>query len=316
MKNSRISHKWLLWILPFAMAFSSCYFLSDIVFSRTEVEPGGELTFTAYFIASGSEQLRSYGCFGVCLPEGWEAKDVVLHSKGHTNLTHTPMKESDIYTDIMNYRYSYVKENEPETWRWVGFATSEKVEMCQHHNSEESGGDSYVYLTATIIAGDTEGDYKLEFLMGDEQNGFEQYVGNMNHDPNNPTRLFNTGTFKVDPSKEDQEGKHGTTPSVRNPVTYPKTTIIVTKNAKNIQNANIDTIESNKDGFQIAGGNGCISVIAEYANAVASVYDSAGHLIDSQNVIGGEAQLNAPKGVCIVKVNADGRTLTKKVFVK
>lgn len=38
--------------------------------------------------------------------------------------------------------------------------------------------------------------------------------------------------------------------------------------------------------------------------------------MDSQNVIGGEAQLNAPKAVCIVKVNADGRTLTKKVFVK
>lgn len=38
--------------------------------------------------------------------------------------------------------------------------------------------------------------------------------------------------------------------------------------------------------------------------------------MDSQNVIGGEAQLTAPKGIGIVKVNADGRTLTKKVFVK
>lgn len=51
-------------------------------------------------------------------------------------------------------------------------------------------------------------------------------------------------------------------------------------------------------------------------NGVASVYDYAGHLIDSQSITDGEAQLNAPKGVCIVKVNADGRTLTKKVFVK
>ena len=315
MKNSRLSKKWLLWILPLAVAFSSCYYLTNLEFSREEVEPGGEFTMKADFLPTGAEIIKSYGCLGACIPEGWEVKDVVYHYQGHGKDVHMGFVPSTIYTDIMNHRYSYVRENQPGNWRWVGFVTPEKVDMCMHWNSEESGGVSYAWVTATIVARNVEGDYTIEFLMGDEEDGLEQYKDNMDHDPLNPSRLFNTGTFAADPSKENQRGKQGSTvPSIVHPAKsmYNANTIKVTKNA------GITTAEADAEGFRVEGGQGCILVTLPDAdgNGVASVYDAAGRLADSQGIDGGAAQLNAPKGICIVEVSTEGRKLTKKVFVR
>lgn len=315
MKNILKSKSFLL-LISLAIALPACtYWLEYLELDREEVLPGGEVSLSACFYADTNEQMQSYGCFGVCIPKDWKVKEIIFHHECHGISEDVPLEANEIYTDILNHRYSYIKNDDLHDWQWLGFSTPEKVKMCAHYESDWWGATS---ITATFIAGNELGNYKLEFLMGDEEEDFEKYRENMDHDPKNPSRICMTGTFAADPSKENQVGKDGeTVPSIYKPRKGFNTNVKVVETLNNTAASAI--ADADRTAFQVVGDEGCIRVIANTdntRNSIATVSTTDGRLIDTQILSNGETRLKAPRGLCIVSLTADDHTATKKVFVK
>lgn len=293
------------------MLVASCYTIKSIEMPH-EVAPGEEFTMRATIISDGGSHKsdNTFGVFGIRVPADWDVtipENVLEHydKSGMLDETFSGVP-NEIVTNILNYRYP------KEGYKWVGFSTGlDAAEKTKLEFREADNSDCYV-VNAKVKAADAEGDYELDFVFGDEEDSFIKYAEKMDHDPDIDPRLFETGTFAADPTKENQiNGKGETKPSIHSVVSNLNTSVKVAKDA------GVETIPT--DGFVVEGTRNGIRVVASsasVANAIVTVYDVQGRMVDCQSVVGGEATLRAAKGLNVVEVLKGKAKAVKKVFVK
>lgn len=343
MKNLIASKKLHLTLAVASLLVASCYKLQSIEMPH-EVAPGSEFTITATIVGDGAQNsIDSWGCFGVCLPEDWEVTEVFYQTiRGEKdadgNLSYADpipgtMKLNQIYSDIMAYRYSYIKENEPVSYKWVGFSTGLDEDLVEVEGKKKPatnfslGENDKIEVIAKIKAGKRLGDYRLEFMFGDEEDTFAKYVDKMDHDPQQDPRLFRTATFASDPEREDQkqiqlnpdmshkvdeDGNpiYEIKPSIQKPVDVDTKISVATTTG---------VAEISADEFEITSCNGGIRVISTDAgldHAVVTIYDASGKTVDSCVISGGEARLEVSKGMCVVKVLKGNHQAVRKLYIK
>lgn len=293
-----------------ALAVASCYTIKSIEMPH-EVAPGGEFTVRATIISNEGAKTSNgdYGIFGIRVPEDWEVEiptNVLEYYDADGNLVTTYSGvPNEVVTNVLNYRYP------ADGYKWLGYSTGLDGDPKLSLGFAGENDTDYYVVNCKVTAGMTEGDYELEFVFGDEEDGFAKYAANMDHDPNTDPRLFETGTFVPDPTKENGVKTNGDpAPSVRNSVDID-TSIKVT------DAAGVEAISA--DEFAIEGGTNGIRVIATgagAASAVVTVYDVEGHKLDCRSIIGGEANLKAVKGLNLVEVLKGGNKAVKKIWVK
>jgi hypothetical protein len=292
-----------------ALLLGSCYIINSVEMP-SEVEANGEFTVTTTII--GNEEARditSYGCFGILVPTDWEVTDVVYNyiAEGAEPVV-INMKANEVYTNIMNYRYSYVKDGDTTTtWKWVGFSSGLDGDD-KTTTTIGSNNNNKVVCTAKVKVGATPGNYRLEILGGDEEDQFTKYADNMAYDSNNDNRLFEVGTFAVDPAFEPGDG----TKSIHNPNIEANTTITVT------EAAGLKAVSADNN-IKVLGGVHGVTVVANDAaldHAIVTVFNAKGAKVGASMLVDGQATVAAQKGVCFVEVLKGANKSVKKVFVK
>jgi len=301
-----------LWLVgACAVAMVSCYTIKSIEMPH-EINAGEEFSIRATIISNQGANKSSgdYGLFGIRVPEDWDVsipENVLEHytKEGTCDATYKGVP-NQIVTDVLNYRYPLAG------YKWVAYSTG--LDGDPKLNLSFDGDDmDYYVVNMKVKAGDKTGDYNLDFVFGDEEEAFAKYAQNMDHNPNQDPRLFETGTFVPDPTKENGKKDDGTlAPSVRNSVTTLDTSIKVK------DGAGVATLAA--DAFEVRGGNdGCIHVVATGAdamNAIVTVYNAYGVQLDMKALSQGETSLRAQKGACMVQVLKGGSKSVKKIFVK
>lgn len=294
-----------------ALLVGSCYTIKNIEMPH-EIGAGEEFTVRAQIISNEGEKSSSgdWGVLGVRVPVDFEVtipENVLEHYNADGSFDKAwPGVPNDIVTAVLNYRYPQ------DGYKWLGFSTGLDGDEKQQFGFTGDDADFYM-VNIKIKAGQAVGDYKLDFVFGDEEQSFAQYAENMDHNPNQDPRLFETGTFVPDPTKENGTKDDGTpAPSVRNSVTTLDTSLKVK------DGASIEVVDAN-DEIAVEGAEGGIRVIAKSASAataVVTVYDVQGRQLDCRSVVNGEATLHAAKGVNLVEVLKGNKKAVKKVFVK
>ena len=310
MKNILRSKKVHMAFAAAALLVASCYTIKSIEMPH-EVGAGEDFTVRATIISNQGSNASGgdWGVLGVRVPADFDVtipENVLEHYNADGSLDKAyPGVPNEIVTAVLNYRYPQ------EGYKWLGFSTG--LDGDPKLNLSFTGDDADFYVVnIKVKAGQALGDYKLDFVFGDEEDSFAKYAANMDHDPNQDPRLFETGTFVPDPTKENGVKTDGTpAPSVRNSVTTLDTSLKV------VDGASVETIAA--DEFAIEGGKDGIRVIAKGVNAAAAVvtvYNVQGQQLDCRSIVEGEATLRAAKGVNVVEVPKGNKKAVKKVFVK
>jgi hypothetical protein len=282
----------------------------------SEVDANGEFTVTTTIIGDGdANEITSWGCFGILVPTDWEVTDVVYNyiAEGAEPVV-INMKANEVYTNIMNHRYSYVKDGDTTTtWKWVGFSSGLDGDDKTKTNIG-SNNNNKVVCTAKVKVGATPGNYRLEILAGDEEDQFTKYADNLAYDPNNDNRLFETGTFAVTSDHENQTASDNSIKtSVHNPVTDQNTTIKV----KSTDTTGLSKVSADKVSFTAVNGGVQVAVTdAAFANAMVTVYNAKGAKVDVSAIANGTATVKAQKGLCLVELLAGNQKIVKKLMVK
>lgn len=295
-----------------AVLVASCYYIKTVEMPH-EVAPGDEFTARVTFIGNdGEHNNECFGVFGVRVPADWDVTlpaNALEHYNADGTLDESFEPKSGVYneivTNVLNYRYP------KDGYKWIGYSTD--LEDGQKMKTSFTGSDADFYVvTAKIKASDVEGDYVLDFVCGDEEDKFSKYAENMDSDPDNVPRLFETATFAPDPTKENQINSKGETkPSINYSVTNLDTSVKVASGA------GVENIAA--DEFVVEGGVNGIRVVAkgsDVANAVVTVYNVQGQQMDCQTVLSGEATLRAAKGLNMIEILKGNKKVVKKVFVK
>jgi hypothetical protein len=277
----------------------------------SEVDANGEFTVTTTII--GNEEARditSWGCFGILVPTDWEVTDVVYNyiAEGAEPVV-INMKANEVYTNIMNHRYSYVKDGDTTTtWKWVGFSSGLDGDD-KTTTTIGSNNNNKVVCTAKVKVGATPGNYRLEILGGDEEDQFAKYTNNMDYDSSADNRLFEVGTFAVDPTVEPGDG----TKSIHNPNLVANTSVTV----KNDGYTGLSKVSADKVSFTAVNGGVQVAVTdAAFANAMVTVYNAKGAKVDVSAIANGTATVKAQKGLCLVELLAGNQKIVKKLMIK
>lgn len=291
-----------------AIAVVSCYKIRSIDMPHT-IAAGEEFTVKAAIVSTNGEQGvdNNYILFGIRLPEDWDIsvpENVFEHYTAEGVLDGTwKGVPNEVLTDMFNYRYPV------EGYKWIAYSTG--VDGDPKNAFRFAGDTDYIQVNIKVKSGNTPGDYKLDFIFGDEGENFSKYADDFAHDPNRDNRLCQTGTFAADPESENQIKDNGeTNASIKNVVD-------VDTSVKVTENGSVDNISA--DAFEILGGYDGIRVVANSADvmdAIVTVYNTDGMQLDMKALSQGETTLRAQKGINIVEVlKGDSRTV-RKVFVK
>ena len=296
MKTYFTTRKSVVAVLALMAVVTSCYTIKRVAQAH-EVAAGGEFTSRSVVIyAEGDNQnATSYGCFGIRVPEGWT---VTLPSnayeqweKGEVTATN-PMIANEKYTAICNHRYP------AEGYVWYGFSTTQKMKHQLHKDFSDSIA---VNCKIQVPAGAKLGDYEIEYVYGDEEDNFEKYT-DLAWSQSNDNRLVETSTFKT----PDGSSEHNT-----------HTFVDVDTKIKVIESSGLSKVSA--DQYSVATADDAVLFEvkgAEAKNAIVTVYNAAGQVVDSKVANSEVTTLKAQKGVNVVSILNGNKRSVEKVVIK
>lgn len=296
MKTNFTSKKGIIALLAFMAVVTSCYTIKRIA-QPHEIVAGQEITSRSVIIyAEGdNKQSPSYGCFGIRVPEGWTvsmpSNSYEQWEKGEVTATHV-MVPNEKYTDILNFRYP------AKGYIWYGYSTTEKLAHKLHADLTDS-----IAVNCKIKApqGAADGEFEIEYAFGDEEENFEKYT-DLAWDSQHDNRLVETTSFET----PDGSSKHNT-----------HTYVECDTKIKVISSSSISEVKA--DQYSVTGENGAIRFEvkgAQAANAIVTVYDAKGVIVDEKVANAEVTTLKAAEGVNIVSIISGNKRSVEKVLVK
>ncbi|MGN0229184.1 MAG: T9SS type A sorting domain-containing protein [Muribaculaceae bacterium] len=296
MKTNFTSRKGVVAILAVMAVVTSCYTIKRVGQAH-EVAAGGEFTSRSVVIyAEGDNQsANSYGCFGIRVPEGWT---VTLPSnayeqweKGEVTATN-PMIANEKYTAICNHRYP------AEGYVWYGFSTTQKMSHQLHKDFSDSIA---VNCKIQVPAGAALGDYEIEYVYGDEEDNFEKYT-DLAWDQEHDNRLIETSTFKT-PDGSSEYNTH--------------TFVDVDTKIKVVASSGLSKVSADQYSVSAEGDAVRFEVRGAGAeNAIVTVYNAVGQVVDSKVANSEVTTLKAQKGVNVVSILNGNKRSVEKVVIK
>lgn len=298
MKTNFTSRKGVVAILAVMAVVTSCYTIKRVG-QPHEVEAGGEFTSRSVIIYKDgdSDVIESYACIGIRVPEGWTvsmpSNAYEQWEKGEVTNTST-MIANEKYTAICNYRYP------AEGYVWYGFSSPQKLK----HKLHADLSDSIAVNCKIQVPEDANlGDYEIEYVYGDEEDNFEKYT-DLAYSVANDNRLIETSTFETPDGSSTAEGKSHSFVDVDTKIK------VVALTGLNKVSADQYSVSAEGDAvrFEVKG--------AGAENAIVTVYNAAGQVVDTKVANSEVTTLKAQKGVNVVSILNGNKRSVEKVVIK
>lgn len=269
----------------------SCYKIAEVIMPD-KVGPNEEFTITSSLVWDDTNDVTSYGCYAICLPEGWEANfpaEAICYYKDGAKIASEGFEPNEIFTDICNRFYAR------EGYVWYGFSTEK--------GQRGPGVCDRVVVNTLVKTNDVAGTYVIDQIFGDEEDNFEKYVGSETNPALN-CRLCHAGTFDAQDSPAD-----GQRSSVENVFAEGSGRITLEGEPTAVDAVKLDNVK------MYALGGGRLRVNAD-ANSIVTAYDLKGNVVARHAAINGVAELSLNSGIAVIKVVSGNKQITKKVVVR